>query len=99
MDDLQSEKIWSPTTPAVTDLKKLTGKEESRLQFLGFYGGETRFVVRGDITGGENGGIREITGGENDGIREITGGEKSECRLRNLPWRETSLGFRKVVKR
>ena len=29
--------------------------------------GETRFVVRG-----------EITGGENDGIREITGGEKSE---------------------
>ena len=32
--------------------------------------GETRFVVRG-----------EITGGENDGIRDITGGEKSERHL------------------
>ncbi|KAF3568292.1 hypothetical protein DY000_02013595 [Brassica cretica] len=56
---------------------------------------ETRFVVRGEITGGENDGIREITGGENDGI---TDGEKSERRLRNRPWRETALGFRKVVK-
>ena len=51
--------------------------------------GETRFVVRG-----------EITGGENDGIREITGGEKSERnRLRNRLWRETALGFWKVVKK
>ena len=43
------------------------------------------------FTGGENDGF---TGGENDGF---TGGEKSECRLRNRPWRETMLGFRKVV--
>ena len=38
MDDLQSDKLWSPTTPVVTDLQKTTGKKNQDYNFFWVYG-------------------------------------------------------------
>src|SRR5690606_2822111 len=93
-DDLQSDKIWSPTTPAVKDLQKSTGKEESALGFRNFWGKSGERVNR-EITGGETTELRDYR--RRDHIIErlqAVRRRNRENRLENRRNRETALRFR-----